>query len=102
MSPLGRCRRWGTASWHTYQALKAWVATTRATSAGSESTTARPRLAMPALHTTMSRWPIASTASATRRRHSSKSSTEAPIATARRPRPSMAATTSAAASASLR
>ena len=42
MSPRGRCRRCGTASWQTYQALKAWVPTTRATSAGSESTTALP------------------------------------------------------------
>ena len=88
---------WGITAWHRWWGPRAWVRTTRSSSAGSVSTTLPPRLASPALLTRMAMLPKASTTSSTRRRSSSRESTDPCTATARRPIASISATVSSAA-----
>ena len=67
----------GTTRRQRWWAPKAWMATTRSTSAGSVSTTVWPRLAMPAECTRVSTGPKSSSTAATMASSSARDSTDA-------------------------
>ena len=106
MSPrpcwAARARRWGIATRDRWCGPNAWVVTTRIISSGSVSATARPRDAMPALHTRVSSPPRSDTTASTIAAHAAGSSTDASYARATPPAASIAATVSSAASRSRR